>query len=635
MRKTFALLSIVLILGCADRAKAQFFGSASLGFNSSSNVESVDTTEAADKLILPSLFLGYDFHPSTFARINVNASYSPSIYTEESSRSYTTSSIGAHGYFYLTNHEAIRKEAEQEAIASSIPEIQSGGVTDAIEEALEEGETSEVELKQTAANDAHVQSAISALYHLSSSLDSTEFASGKSVNRKQAQSLNETKDSISEVAITIADLLDAAEVSDAVRDVTVQELRGIENSIAKIASLQKHGGQWREFIRIAIAELTKLSFAVTPSPTRKGKSANRIDNPFGSILNETTVQADITQKVTSGMLAEVIVPSVQKPSSFLLLSSSSRFRFFDAADVSVLEDQYAPNATTFATQLNIPLYFESRRNQPENIDRNYTSTTFGAALETYFGEAASLRFSFDHINSTYPNDTAYTNNENRLRLGSRIALGGTTALLAEGILGFRRYLKPLQFESDAKVTRKLRGQSTTVASDFTQLTFGAGLAQWFGDRFVLGVLGSLSRNPNLRPYLAERPDGELTSSVGISDDEYTYDLDRYVAFATARLPLDLDAGVDVSLEHRLYGSVTTRRGTSAIFSNEAVGAGRTEDGTSVRGSISRYFLWDERLFGVFTGFVPEFSVSYTDVSSSISRYSYTDLSTLLQLTLNF
>ena len=331
--------------------------------------------------------------------------------------------------------------------------------------------------------------------------------------------------------------------------------------------------------------------------------------------------------------------------------------------MSILEDLEDSNSTTLATLLTLPISWSSHAATNfstadsnlfggvfEGSPNDYRSLALGAAIESYFSGVASLRGSYDFTKSAYPFDSVYSSSEHRFGMTPRIALGRTTVLFCDASIGFREYLNPLQVTTSqvvqydsigakGHVFHKTKDSSVTkaAASKFTQFSYGIGLSQFVGERWVVGCLLASNHNPNLRAYVTTaqvqtvgKKGRAVRAAVQVADDEYTYDLSRYSVFSNARLPWDLDFGVDCSYEQRSYGSAVGPKGNPLPG-----GEGRTETGWFVNASLSRLFPFEYRIAGVFNSLTTEAKVEIASVSASQSLYSYQATVVGLTATLGF
>jgi hypothetical protein len=321
----------------------------------------------------------------------------------------------------------------------------------------------------------------------------------------------------------------------------------------------------------------------------------------------------------------------------------------------VHEDVEDSGATTLATLLTIPISWSAHTGTnyspaDSTADNNlfggvfpgnpndYHSVSFGAAIEGLTSESFALRGSYDYTRATYAFDSVYSNSENRFELLPRLAAGRSTVFFGELSIGFRNYLNPLRISD---TVRNLRGKNVRIdsqvaASKFNQFSYGLGIAQFIGERWVIGVLAAFNNNPNLRAYVTTAQvqtigKGRIVrAAVQIADDEYTYNLSRYSLFSNARIFWDMDVGSDLSYEQRTYGSAVGPKGNTIPG-----GQGRTESGWFFNASLSKLFSFESRLISVFNSSMLEGRMEIASVTASQSLYSYEALSFTVTATLGF
>jgi hypothetical protein len=96
------------------------------------------------------------------------------------------------------------------------------------------------------------------------------------------------------------------------------------------------------------------------------------------------------------------------------------------------------------------------------------------------------------------------------------------------------------------------------------------------------------------------------------------------------LPLDIDAGLDLAYEHRLYGTVARKQAQQYVE-----GAGRTDNGIDAGLSLNKLILFDDRALGVFDGLSLTGGLAYTSVASTDALYTYSNLDTTIGFSLSF
>jgi hypothetical protein len=248
-----------------------------------------------------------------------------------------------------------------------------------------------------------------------------------------------------------------------------------------------------------------------------------------------------------------------------------------------------------------------------------------------------VRPGYQFTRTVYPFDSVYTNSENRLRIEGRAALSSSSILFGELALGFRNYLDPLQQSAAIKKTgNNVDTIFSAGSANFTQFSFGFGVAQFIGERWAIGALAAFNDNPNLRAYVTNMLSvAKRRAAPQIADDEYTYNLQRYAIFSNARIFFDMDFGVDLSFEHRKYGSTAETKIKGRLGGIIAAQPGRTEDGNFINASLSKLFPFDNRLAKIFNSVMIEGILEVAGVSSSDPNYSYNETAFTLNASLAF
>lgn len=632
LRFVVSCLFLLLLAATAEPCAAQFSGAIGLGGQATNNVQSLDTT-APDQILLPAIDLSYDLLPSASSRITLSASYSPNFYAVNPALSYNATTFGATGLFYLSNVDAITKEAQTngEQLLQMPSRLSRFSRLPEPDNFAQPVHTAEVDA------DSLVDVASSALYTLSGELDSTDIAT-TGLSKSRVKEFEELRDSISDALSTVADLLDSVGYSESTSEVLISELKHLR---APLAALMPHTKPFHtdahlldvaiEALRMAKPESDFLATAPSPTPTPTSPGTGSVSQSPPKSLAETL------QKLSpsTGKPPEVYAPTMT------LVSSESSLRDFGANDVSVMEDIDDSAATTLATRLSVPISWNTHSatqfDSAKEISlfgagfsgnpNDYHSVAFGAALEGLPNSSFSLRGSFDYTRAVFPFDSVYSNTENRLRLFSRIGAGTTSIVTLELSLGLRDYLNPLKVSTvhfdtlrgpKGKIIKiDSSGTVTTAASKFSQYSYGLGFTQFIGERWVLGIVTSFNRNPQLRAYVtsaqvATGPRGRaVRAAVQIADDEYTYDLSRLALFSTSRMFWDLDLGIDLAFENRTYGSAVGPKGNPIPG-----GQGRTENVLLPAVALSKLIPFVDRLGGIFNSLSLEALLRIESVNST-------------------
>ena len=626
-------------------ARAQLTGSISLGGQATNNVQSLDTI-APDQILMPAFQLNYDVHPSGVSTISLTGSYAPNFYALNPGLSFNETSIGATGIFYLSNQDAITAEALENGSEGAVKPAHASHLFNMEREEMyplrffsspnpvpAHSSTS----SQVSKNDSLVDLAVTALYALSGELDSTDI-SPKGISKARVSELEDLRDSISDVISTIADLLDSTGYSESASEVVISELQGVRAPLIALMPLTKPShtdptllDTAIQFLQQAKPEADFLPTAPTPSaPPGASVQTKQIMHSL-AIIQPTTAQAEAAS-----------APNIT------LLTSSTRLRTFGYNDAAIHEDVDDSGATTMATALTVPVAYTNHAGMNYSLadtllfGGNYGGNpndnkmlTFGAAVEGLTSSNFSLRGSYDYTRTDFAFDSVYSNTENRVMLTPRWRMGKSTVLFGEGAVGFKKYIDPLHLTDTVKgpLGRTLKVINQTAGSNFDQFSFGLGLAQFVGERWVFGALTAFNDNPNLRAYVTSAQvgtgaKGKVRAAAQIADDEYTYNLGRFTLFSNARIFADIDFGLDLSYEHRTYGNAAGPKG--AILDS-----GRTENGEFLNASLSKLIPFDERLIGVFNGLMLEAKLEWANVVSTEPIYGYQLADVTFTATLTF
>jgi hypothetical protein len=647
-RKLIVVIAVLVVCITASNSFAQFQGSIGAGVSSSSNIDGLDSS-VSDHIISPIVNLGYTFNISALSKVSIGANFAPDYYNANPTHSYEGYSFTATPTFYLSNQKAIqaesielRHELAQEARQDSIDRVHS--TSEASELPVNDGATSADTPSGTAATTAHestsaayradatdsiIDYATSGLYLLGESLDSLDYRKlGKAEDAMSA-----LRDSISDQVNTLADLLDSLPFSRSFRQVALDQLTAIKPSldrvIAKAVARDRILTIYKSvvyFVTSAIPQPDYMPVVEPPEPT-----------PSVVLSKDTTNRTHLTPRTNpetrnfpTGNQLEPTAEVSDKAPTISLISSAERLRYTTSQDFTIIEDAATNTATTLATSLTFPISFEVRKNRDIYTAYDYSTLSIQGTGEVFSGRTAQFNFTYDFLKSNYPNDSIYSNIENRFRISTHIALGTRIVLLLDGGFGYKSFTTPLSVDSVG--IGKLK-RAANVASSFAQWTLGAGYAQFLGDRVVLGLVGSVTRSPSLRAYVDQTGNPLQGRTASVSDDEYTYDLSRLMLYATTRLIWDIDLSGDIVVEHRKYGSVfkQDKKVVTAV-----TGADREENASLLSIYVGRDFPFDdERLFGAFNDLTLQFTVNSTKVHSSLSQYSYTDAGFGLSFSLGF
>ncbi len=637
----FRVQLVLALMLISLSVKAQLSGSVGVGGQTTNNVQTLDTIEP-DRILMPAVELNYNVQTSGVSTVTLTGSYAPSFYSQNPTLSFHETSIGATGLFYLINQDDITAEKEENNIETRSKSQHSSRflsmpMTDPsfeFSKAYAHSPLARTEIETK--NDSLVDLAVSELYMLSGELDSSEIFP-KGISKNKVSELVTLRDSISDVISTVADLLDSVGYSESVSEIIVGELQDLQGPLQNVAihiqpplvNLSSLDAAVR-LLREAKPEQDFLPTSLTPSAPS----------------NKAAPQPEKIRSLT-------IVPSTENTWQasapiLTLVTSTTRLRVFGYSDATIREDLEDSGATTMATSLTIPVNYTDHSgvhfsladsaffggNFGGNPNDN-SILTFGAAVEGLPSTQFSLRGSYDYTHTQFPFDSVYSSNENRFTFSPRLSAGSLTVLFGEAAIGFKKYLNPLIV---SQVVKRPKKGDTTVSqiagSSFDQFSFGVGLTQFLGQHWLVGGLMSFNDNPNLRAYvttaqIAAGTRGKaIRATTQIADDEYTYNLGRYTLFADGRIWGGIDLGLDLSYEHRKYGSAVGKRGT-------VLDSGRTENGEFFNVSLSKLFVFDEQWIGIFDGLLLEAKLESDNVVATQSIYNYKLSELTLTSTLTF
>jgi len=631
----FLIVLESLILG--GPCYAQFQGTISAGMISSSNVEGLDTS-APDRIVQPGISLQYLTQFSPVATYKLSASMNPYFYTQNNLHTYYSSQFGIGASYYLTNLQAIRAEAN----GSGVESVASLGKESNAQTTVASSNHTSQQASQTASSndrpatsneegtspaDSLIVNATIDLYLVSGALDSLEFT-GKDVGV-----LSDQRDSASQIISTLADLLDSLSFTQSVKEVSVSELKEIRPLIEHVLAGLKPRDRILLILDRSINDLEKAKPESDYLPTQSSLLPDSSSGLNMALLTDSWQRTTVISEPAATYQSDDEPP---KAPIFTLIPATMPFRNLGAQDFDIPANLADAGATTFASSLQLPVTFEIRRDQPFYKIYNYSALTIEGTYENLPSHSTTLDLTYDLTNSTYFDDSIYSSIEHQIRLGTRTLLSQTTALFAEGIIGIKHYVTPLTVLPDS--TNKLKRPST-VASSFFQYSLGLGLMHSISDAVLFGGLFTFSTNPTLRAYIDQIGNLSQRRATGISDDQYTYNLVRLMAFIQAKIFWGMMLNFDLSEEHRKYGSVVNRVTDRVTL---LTGADRTERGVFTNFSLMKVFSFvDDRALSLFSDISVAGNIGYSAVSAFLPSggnfplYSYDDTEIGLTFSLGF
>jgi hypothetical protein len=553
-------LLVIVALVLPATSFAQFFGAAGLNSLYSSNVSGLDTS-LPDFIINPSLILGYDFKTDHRFGFSAAAGVSSFQYTSDADRSYAAIFAGiTPTYYFLTTNTFF-------ATASSEDTSKANG-------------------------EAKVMSVAERITMLDNWL--------KVVIPKLPR-MRATLDSAQELLSVVRELLDETSYTTSVKEIVLSELRTQLSSLVRLNSkeLENIVREWHALIeRLEQTEEESDFLPVDELDLEDERPVEKQDEPDRPLAPLTT-----------------------------LSTSYINYRNLSSTDFYLLGDRSEATEKSIATSLSLPINWTYQSNS--DTFQSYTNHQLSLSLRFNIMPSEDLQFSanVDHIRSAHPFDSLYSNATWRLRAATKLVLSERSIGGMELTYGLRRYHDPWSTTIDTFAPRPPRVNSVTFTTDprFSQLTAGLWYQYLISDEFTMGAVFSIARHPDLRGSVVSQSQDYASSA----EDEFNFDHTQIAAFLTTRILEKYDLGVDAAFERRHYGSLKIKglptytfnpEINSLIFSTTA--STRTESVFTMATSLSRLFIFENKLAGFVTGMGVEALGTYNTTAASIEDYSY-------------
>lgn len=428
---------------------------------------------------------------------------------------------------------------------------------------------------------------------------------------------------------------DLAAVRSAVRGAERASLDSAIELLSVIEELLKETSFTSSVKEVVSSELRAQRAGLSRLPSKHRTNVLRSWDALTSLVAKTDAEDDLGEIESSGESRSSVAKSLGAASMLALSPTSTRFRYLSSIDFHQRNDASYASSRWLSTLISVPLNLSIQQNQ-ETYER-YSNRAYsgGLRLGALLGEALHTLIGLDLLRTTYPNDTVYTNRETRVRAQAKYVLSEKLIGALEVAAGFRNYLSPLQV---TYLTRPPRPQYRTLraSSEFSQFGTGLWLHYLLGEESAVGAVVSLTRSPDLKAYVTTNQDyGILGNAVGIANDEYNYDLSRFMGFYSTSIG-SVDIGVDLTYEHRKYGEVDE---AFANISDETIqtlaGAKRIEGGYQAAVSMSRYYPFSSPVLSVFSALSVDATLLYSVVRSTIEDFEYDNASASVTISLSF
>ncbi|MEI8135516.1 MAG: hypothetical protein WCH46_10675 [bacterium] len=617
----------------APAAFAQFSGTVSFGgFHTTNSGASTSTTgnssSAPDNVITPSLDLLYSWDVTNYTGLKFEATYTPNYYTASSDRTYTRTHFGVEGNFYLSN-----LADEPPILPAKVATVRSDSVIQSVTTTLEQKKT-----KLTPTPQVDKSALISTrLAHISELLDSFDIDE-KGLSSDSIDIASDLKDSVSESVLALSQIISSEPFTESIGEVVGGEL----TTQLRIFQDVPIAIQVRNQIESEIAEATTLLKSAVP--VDEGILVKSTESSVDSFQTNTKPN-DAEKKLIIAQAiqhAQTVSPpatiSSETSPTLTLVNSQTAFTDFSSNDISLRTDLQVFSKKTTATQLSIPITFDRQDNR--SAYTVYTNTLFDIKprLDYYFGTHASTGLTLGYSVTSYPLDSAHLSDANELlaRVDCRLEIMTNVVLVPELAFGSKNYAQALKYSVIVPVKgHPLRPDTvvTILPKTYTHYFGGIGLMFFPTKNLSVGIVESMSRSSNLRPYIYDSLISIRTRGTGSSiDDEYSYDLTRESIFLQWKPLWDIVLAIDFAYENQHYASIEIKR---RLLKNQTTNIQRDDKGTLTEISLTREWDFDSRLIGIFTTFTPTIDVSSTNITSSLKQFSYKDVSTTLSLEFGF
>lgn len=621
-RILFTTLVCAFILMNATDMFAQFSGSISFGGYRSTNVEGRDSV-TPDFVFDPSLDLNYYWNISDPTLIKFEAMITPNLYQQVKSRSYTRSYFGVTGAFYLSNIEdavpPIRvpvKDTPPVEANKTVPPTENPVRTDTIKKSIP------VKLTQQDIQDIAAEK----LSDLSELLDSFDIDK-KGLSPKNIENLSDLKDSVSESVLALSDILSTQVYTESIADVVMSELLTQKKIFSQVPMNVSHKAEILRDLDVIIASLKVSAPQSDVLPVPKSEISN--DTPMPVTRNSASAD---TKELVEQALVHLQTAKKEDASVMTLINSQTIFRSLSSTDISVKEDLYIKTKSTYATLLSIPISLELQSNRESFKLYSYTQFTMAPRLDVYFGENTGLGISYNFSRIVFPHDTSNVNDgtEHILRLDNRIELSSVLAFALEAGMSIHGYDHPIQYQIQIAPKKNI---TISTASSYSHYFFGGALILFPFERLSIGVAAHLTRSSELRPYLSDLIGANSRISGNANIDEFSYDLTRETFFSLSRIFWDIDLALDISYENRTYTNIQIPKRLQPFVQQSKID--RVDKGPQYGIQLSRQFIFDTPLIGIFDSFTPSFSIHSSNYTSTIKTFSYNDVTTSFSLVFGF
>lgn len=571
----FKALLVAILLLFPVSSFAQIYGAAGLGITSSSNVSGIDSS-VPDIILEPSLILGYDARLNHRFGISAAAGFSMNKYLEDNDRSYSSLFAGVTPTYYFLTKETF--------------------------------------LATTSSKDSH---AVSSTQQVSTVSERIKMLDNwlKAVIPKLPQ-MRRTLDSSQELLSVVRELLSTTSYTTSVKEIVLGELRSQQAGLEALQSLELENilREWKNLV--AQLEATEEESDFLP-------------------VEEFDIESEQVAEAKSEQ------PRPLAPLT-TLSTSHLRFRNLSGSDFYVLKDRADLNERTIATSLSLPVSFSHQSNS--DLYESYSNDQLWLSLRAnaYPTEKLQLSGSIDNISSSHPFDSSYTYVDWRVRGAAKYVLGDHDVSAFEVSYGARNYSSPLSTTIDTSLSQRPGPLVLTAESEFSQLTFGLWHQHFFSETFSMGAILSLVLHPELKGYVTALDSIDPRDALASAEDEFNFDHTQVALFANLRFLDTYDAAFDVTYEDRSYGAIAIRNlptnSRRPIFQEiiaRTEEAARTENWITVTGSLSKIFIFENRVASIFSGLGLEAMLSYTTVEASVEDYNYDSFSASLSAIVYF
>jgi hypothetical protein len=418
------------------------------------------------------------------------------------------------------------------------------------------------------------------------------------------------------------------------RETTISQASSITSTVFVLKELLSEEGYSETMKEVIIEELEKIKnhdevLRSKPLITKLDASLVELNSIVATEDDLYLSNAPLSQIQDGG----VRTTTAKSSSAMLVIPDDIGFNDISHNNLYISEDLLGFSSTMNAPRLSVTLESELQENSKTYSSFSYHTIKIHPNFTTNISTVLlGAHYYFTDVN--YPNDTLYKYTEHRLWGDLRFEIADGLASVSSVGIGFRNNPYPLQIHirtlppNPAKI-------DLVAQSKFTQLSLGSGILYSMSERITIGLFGKLTLNPNIDSLAYSASANQANKSAGpLSTNTYAYDKYGGILSLQTRLPFDIDLGATFDYERRRYPTFKIVR----TFNRRevVVSSTRNDDMYYVSATIAKpFFPASDRFAALFTGITPIIDLRYSKLSSSVSTFSYEDLTTTLNISFDF